>query len=162
MKRFSQLGLMVAVAAVSAMAMAQTAGTTAKSAAEAKTVIEARQKLFEDMKKTMEPIGDMLKRKREIDAAVIATNAAHLKELAGKIPAQFAVDTRQFKDTKTDALDGIWASQADFKAKSDVLANAAQNAITVSAGGDKGATMKALADIGKSCGGCHDSYKTKT
>lgn len=162
MKRMNQMGLMVAVAAVSAMALAQNAGTPAKSAAEAKTVIETRQKLFEDMKKTMEPIGAMLKRQRDIDAAVIATNAAHLKELAGKIPAQFAVDTRQFKDTKTDALDGIWASQADFKAKADVLANAAQNAITVSASGDKGATMKALADIGKSCGGCHDSYKTKT
>jgi cytochrome c556 len=153
---------MVAVTAVSAIALAQTAVTPAKSAAEATTAIESRQKLFEDMKKTMEPIGDMLKRKRDIDAAVIATNAAHLKELAGKIPAQFAVDTRQFKDTKTNALDGIWASQADFKAKSDVLATAAQNAITVSAGGDKGATMKALADIGKSCGGCHDSFKTKS
>ncbi len=162
MKLMNKLGLVVAVAAVSAMAMAQNAGAPAQSAAEAKTVIETRQKLFEDMKKTMEPIGAMLKRQREIDAAVIATNAAHLKELAGRIPAQFAVDTRQFKDTKTDALDGIWSSQADFKAKADVLANAAQNAITVSAGGDKGATMKALADIGKSCGGCHDSYKTKS
>jgi cytochrome c556 len=156
------MGLMVAVAAASAMAMAQNAGTPAKSAAEAKTVIEARQKLFEDMKKTMEPIGAMLKRQRDIDPAIIATNAAHIKELAGKIPAQFVVDTRQFKDTKTNALDGIWSSQADFKAKADVLVNAAQNAITVSAAGDKGATMKALADIGKSCGGCHDNYKTKT
>ncbi|MEO6186605.1 MAG: cytochrome c, partial [Steroidobacteraceae bacterium] len=138
MKFMNKLGLAVAVAAVSAIGIAQNAGTPAKSAAEAKAVIESRQKLFEDMKKTMEPIGAMLKRQREIDPAVIATNAAHLKELAGKIPGQFAVDTRQFKDTKTDALDGIWASQADFKAKADVLANAAQNAITVSAGGDKG------------------------
>jgi cytochrome c556 len=161
MKRMKQIGLVVAVAAVSAMAMAQNA-TPAKSAAEAKTAIEARQKLFDDMKKTMEPLGAMLKRQRDIDATVIATNAAHLKELAGKIPDHFALDTRQFKDTKTDALDGIWASQADFKAKADVLATAAQNAITVSATGDKGATMKALADIGKSCGGCHDNFKTKT
>ena len=38
-------------------------------------------------------------------------------------------------------------------------------AVTAAAGvaksGDKAATKKAIADIGKTCGACHDSYKAK-
>lgn len=159
MMRLDRMGLMFVVAALSAMAVAQTAGTPAKSAAEAKAAIESRQNLFKEMKKVYEPMTDMLKRKREFDAGVIATNAVLIQEQAKKIPAQFAMDTRQFKDTKTLALDGIWASQADYKAKADALVTAAVNLAAVAKTGDKAATMKAVGDVGKSCGACHDDYK---
>ena len=85
MKRTFRLGLAVATAAVSVIALAQTA-TPAKSAAEAKTVIEARQKVFEDMKKAYEPMTDMLKRKREFDAALVATNAAQIQVAGAEDP----------------------------------------------------------------------------
>jgi len=159
MKRLNRMGLVVAVTAISAVAMAQTAVTPAKSAAEAKTAIEARQSLFKDVKKAFDPMTAMLKRQREFDAALIATNAEQIQALAQKMPAAFAVDTRQFKDTKHEAQDGIWTSQADFKLKADALAKAAENLAAVAKGGDKAATTKAIADTGKSCGACHDSYK---
>lgn len=158
MKRSYRLGLAVATAAVSVIALAQTA-TPAKSAAEAKTVIEARRKVFEDMKKAYEPMTDMLKRKREFDAALVATNAAQIQVLAQKIPAAHAVDTRQFKDIETVARDNIWTSLADFKSKSDVLVTAAGNVTAVAKTGDKATTMKAIPEIGKACGSCHDNYK---
>jgi cytochrome c556 len=161
MMRLSRIGLVVVVAAVSALAVAQNAGNQAKSAAEAKAAIEARQNLFKEMKKTYEPMTAMLKRQREFDAGVVATNAASLQEQARKIPALHALDTRQFKDTKTLALDGIWASQADFKAKSDATVTASGNLAAVAKTGDKGATLKAIGDVGKSCGACHDNYKGK-
>ncbi len=162
MKKINQLSGMVMVAAVSALAVAQNAGTAAKSAAEAKAAIDTRQTLFKDIKKSFDPMTAMLKRQRPFDAAVVATNAIGIQELAQKMPAQFAVDTRAFKDIETDSLDGIWTNQADFKAKADVLAKAAANAAAVAGGGDQGATLKAVAEIGKSCGGCHDSYRTKS
>jgi cytochrome c556 len=155
------MGLVVAAAAVSALALAQNAGNQPKSAAEAKAAIESRQNLFKDIKKAYEPMTAMLKQKLEFDAGVVATNAARIQELAQKIPAQHALDTRQFKDTKTDALDGIWASQADFKAKSDALVTASANAAAVAKTDNKGATLKAIADMGKTCGACHDNYKGK-
>jgi len=162
MKRLNGMFVMVAVAAVSALAVAQTP-TAAKSAAEAKTVIEARQKLFEDMKNAYEPMTDMLKRKRDFDAALIATNAVIIQDLGKKIPAHFTTDTRAFKDVKTVARDNIWLSQADFKTKADALVTAAGTLATVAKGGDKGATMKAVGDVGKNgCGACHDNYKDKT
>jgi cytochrome c556 len=158
MKRTVRFGLAAATAAISVIALAQTA-TPAKSAAEAKTVIEARQKVFEDMKKAYEPMTDMLKRKREFDAALVATNSAQIQALAQKIPAHLAVDTHTFKDIKTVARDNIWTNLPDIKAKSDALVTAAGNVAKVAAGGDKATTMKAIPEIGKSCGSCHDDYK---
>jgi cytochrome c556 len=133
--------------------------TTARNAAEAKVAIEARQAHFEDIKKSFEPLGAMLKRQLELDAELVVTNATRLLAQANAIPVKFAVDTRQFKDTRTDARDAVWASAADFKTKADALASAAAAAATVARTGNKGETLKALADIGRTCGACHDSFK---
>ena len=148
------------LAAVSAVALAQGAGV-AKSAAEAQAAIEARQQVFNNIKKLNEPLQDMLKNKREIDAGLIATNAAELQKLAAKIPPAFQLDTRQFKDIKNRAQDGIWSSQADFSSKAEAFGKAAGNVGAVAATGDKGAIRKAIADMGKSCGACHDNYQVK-
>ncbi len=164
MKYGNRVGVIAAAAVVSAVAVAQTA-TPAKSAADAKVAIEARQEHFKTIKKTFEPLGAMLKPLsnggKELDTAVVATNATRLQELAQAIPAKFTVDTRQFKDIKTDARDAIWASAADFKAKADAMASAAVNAASVARSGDVGATKKAIADMGKTCGACHDNFKAK-
>ncbi len=160
MKFRNRVGVIAAAAVISAVAVAQTA-TPAKSAADAKTAIEARQAHFETIKKTWEPVTAMLKNQKPFDAAVVATNAARLQELVGAIPTKFNVDTRQFKDTKTAARDAIWASVADFKAKADASASAAGVLVTVAKGGDAATTKKAIADLGKTCGACHDSFKAK-
>ena len=161
MNRHIRIGLGIAATAASALALAQTAIRPAASAAEAKAVIEARQNLFKEIKRVYEPMTDMLKNKREFDAALIATNATSLQEMAGKIPGAYVVDTRTFKDIKTEARENIWASQADFKAKSDAFAQAAQHLASVARGGEKGPTMRAIAATGKTCGGCHDNYKVE-
>jgi cytochrome c556 len=163
MKRVQKLGRMavaVSAVAISALALAQ-AGGVAKNEAEAKAAIEARQQVFKDIKKANEPLQDMLKNKREIDAAVIKANTAELQKLATKIPPAFAVDTRAFKETKTRAQDGIWSSQADFAAKADAFGKAVANLTAVADSGDKVAIKKAVADMGKSCGACHDNYQVK-
>ena len=160
MQKLGGMALALSAAAVSALALAQ-AGGVAKTEAEAKTAIEARQQIFKDIKKSNEPLQDMLKNKRETDPAVIKASAGELQKLAPKIPPAFALDTRAFKDIKTRAQDGIWSSQADFAAKADAFAKAAANVAAVADSGDKGAIKKAIADMGKSCGACHDNYQVK-
>ncbi|HXS29808.1 MAG TPA: cytochrome c [Steroidobacteraceae bacterium] len=160
LQNMSRVAVAVSAVAISALALAQTGGV-AKTEAEAKTAIEARQQVFKDIKKANEPLQDMLKNKREIDAAVIKANAGELQKLAPKIPPAFALDTRAFKDIKTRAQDGIWSSQADFAAKADAFAKAAANVAAMADSGDKGAIKKAIADMGKSCGACHDNYQVK-
>ncbi|MEO8307524.1 MAG: cytochrome c [Pseudomonadota bacterium] len=161
MKHLNLIAWTVATAAASALAVAQTAVTPAKSAADAKAAIEARQNVFKDIKKAYEPLTDMLKRKREFDAALVATNAVTLQGLVQQIPAHFTVDTHTFTDTKTLARENIWTSQADFKAKADAASTALGNLATVAKTGDQGATSKAIGDVGKSCGACHDNFKDK-
>jgi cytochrome c556 len=161
MNKAFRVGSIIAVTAISVVAVAQNAVTPAKDAAEATKVIEARQKIFEDMKKAQEPIAAIMKRQRELDPAVVATSAKRIQELGGKIPAAFAVDTRKFPDIKTQARENIWAGPADFKAKADALVTAAGELATVAAGGDKAATMKAMIAMSKTCGSCHDNYKVE-
>lgn len=161
MNRLNRTGLITALAAVSAIAAVQ-AATVAGSQADATKAIEARQSLFKQIKELNDPIGKMLRRQAPMDPAVVATNAAKMQELARQIPAHFTVDTRKFTGTKSDALEGIWNSEADFKAKADALVAATGDAVTAGKSGDAAATQKALISIGKSCGGCHDAYKAST
>lgn len=162
MKRIHCRVALTGLAALSSLAIAQTAMGPAKTAAEATAAIDARKQMFKDLKQTFEPLTAMLKHQRELDAELMAKNAALIEQHARKIPAAFNVDTRQFKDIKTDALEGIWSNQADFKSKAEALARAAANAATVAQSGDKGGMLKSVAEIGKTCGGCHDSYKAKS
>jgi cytochrome c556 len=164
MKYRVSMGLIVATAVMS-VALAQTA-TTAKTAAEAKAAIQARQAHLESIKKAWEPFAAMLKAPsnggKELDTAAVAAGMPKLVELANAIPGKFAVDTRAFKDTRTDARDAIWASAADFKAKADAMAAAMTAAGAVARTGDKAETKKAIISAGRTCGGCHDSFKAKT
>lgn len=160
MKFRTRVGVIAAAAVISAVAVAQTAAP-AKSADEAKAAVEARKQHFETMKKTFEPLTAMLKNQRPLDAAVVATNAAKLQELAKAIPSKYDVDTRQFKDLKTDARDAVWASAADFKAKADATANAAAGLAAAGKSGDPASIKKGIADTGKTCGACHDNFKAK-
>ena len=160
MSRLHRIGLVTALATLSVVAGVQ-AATVAGSEAEAKQAITARQEVFKEIKKLNDPMGKMLRRQAPIDPALVATNAAKIQELAGKIPEHFTVDTRKFKDIKTAAMDGIWNSEADFKSKADGLVQAAGAAVEAGKSGDAGATQKSLIGIGKACGACHDSYKAK-
>jgi len=159
MNRLNRIGLFTALAALCVVAGVQ-AATVAASEADAAKAIKARQALLEQTKDLNEPLGKMLKRQIPVDAALVATNAAKIQELAGKLPEAFAVDTRGFKGTKTAALDGIWNSQADFKTRADGLANASSEAVAAAKSGNVGTAQ--LAGIGKACGNCHDSYRAKT
>src|SRR5690349_7664969 len=112
MNRLTRIGVAAVLAAVSAVVAAQ-AVTKAASQADADKAIKARQAIFNEINELNKPMGPMM-RSAPVDTAVVATNAAKIAELAGKIPAAYLVDTRGFTATKTRALDGIWNSQADF------------------------------------------------
>lgn len=153
-------------ATVSAAALVLAAGAVlaapAKNEADAKTAVEARSQHFKDMGKAMEPIGNMLRKKQPYDAAVAEKNSAQLVDLSKKIVALYETDTRQFPQVKTEALDGIWTNQVDFKAKADELTKAATALNEASkGGGDAAAFTKNAAAVGKACGTCHDSYRVK-
>jgi len=148
--------------AASLVASAAVWAAPAKDEAEAKQAIEARSAHFKDMGKAMEPIGNMLRRKAPYDAAVVEKQSAQIAELAKKIPALYETDTRQFPNIKTEAVEGIWASKADFDSKATGLEKAAMELNAKSKGGGSADTFtKDAAAVGKACSSCHDSYRVK-
>jgi cytochrome c556 len=159
MNRLTRIGVAAALTAASALAFPQAGPPNPE--AQAKSAIETRQGVFKLIANQNGPIGAMQRNQREFDAALVTKNAARIQVLAEMIPELYTADTRQFKTIKTAALDGIWNSQADFKAKADGLVAAAGALVTASKTGDKAATMKAAADVGKACGACHDNFRAK-
>jgi cytochrome c556 len=156
MNRLTRFGIAATLAAISVVAFSQGAPPNPDD-----TAIKTRQGAFKLISNQSGAIGAMFRGNGAFDAAVAARNAERIKVLAGMLPELFARDTRQFKDTPTRALDGIWNSQADFKAKADGLAAAADAVVAAAKTGDKDATSKANTEMGKACGACHDNFRAK-
>jgi cytochrome c556 len=156
MNRLIRFGVAATLAAISVAAFPQGAPPNPD-----KTAIETRQAVFKLIANQNGPIGAMFRPGGTFDAAVAARNAERVKVLAGMIPELFARDTRAFKDAPTRSLEGIWTSQADFKAKADALVAAADAVAVAAKSGDKDATQKANGEIGKACGACHDAFRAK-
>lgn len=158
MTRLTRFGVAAVLAMASAAAFSQGAPNPA---AQAKSAVETRQGLFKLIAQQNGPIGGMLRNQVPFDAALVARNANRIQVLSEMIPELFARDTREFKDIKTGALDGIWNSQADFKTKADALTQAAAALNAAAKSGDQAATLKAAGEVGKACGSCHDSFRAK-
>lgn len=157
MTRLIRIGVAATIAAISVTAFSQGAGPPNPN----KTAIEARQAVFKLINAQNGPMGQMLRGQGALDAALVTRSAERIKMLAGMIPEVFTVDTRQYKDTPTRALDSIWTSQADFKTKADALVTAADALIAAAKTGDKAAVSTASQNMGRACGGCHDAYRAK-
>ena len=160
MKRSMHFGL---AAALSLAAFSAVAGEAPAPSADdkAKAAIETRQGLFKIMGFYMGPVGGMLRNQVPFNAEQAQKSAERLASLGASITDLHAADTRAYKGTKSGALDGIWNSQADFKAKADDLVKAANELASAAKGGDKAATLKAAGAVGKACGSCHDAYRQK-
>jgi cytochrome c556 len=157
MNKLISFGIAAALAVGAAHAAAPAGPPSPEDAA--KSQIETRQGLFKVVVATWGPVGGMMRNSVPFDAAQVSKAAARLAVLAPIAPELFVADTRKFTQFKSAALDGIWNSQADFKAKADDLAKAATELGAVAAKGDKVETLKAAAAVGKACGSCHDSYR---
>ncbi len=94
---------------------------------EAQKAVETRQSVFKVINYNSEMFFQMMKNKAPFDAGIVQKAAGRIEVLSPMIPEMFAADTRKAGSAvKTKARDGIWTNAADFKAKSDELAKAAQ------------------------------------
>jgi cytochrome c556 len=124
--------------------------------------IEARQAAFKLISFNWEPIALMLRNQAKFDAALVQKNTARIEALGPMIPDLFVNDTRgKAAGVKTRAREGIWTSAADFKAKNDDFVKAMANLSSVAKSGDEKAFRTAAAAAGKTCGGCHDTFRDK-
>lgn len=155
MNRLIRIGVAVALATASTLAISQ--GAPNPEAA-AKSAIEARQAVFKLIGNQSGPVAG-LPRAATPDLAVVAKNAARLQTLADMIPELFAANPAVPAGVKTRALPAIWTGAADFKAKADALAKASGAVADAAKKGDAAAAKTAAADVSKACQSCHETYR---
>jgi cytochrome c556 len=148
----------VSVIVSSAIAQEDAAPTAQQ---QAESAVKVRQGLLELINWSFRGhLGGMMRHKEPFNAAAFQQAGERIKALAALIPEVFRADTRKFSVT-TKADESIWTRQPDFASKADDLAKAAAALEQAARGGDKDTTLKAAGVLGKTCGGCHDSYKDK-
>lgn len=152
--------IVMGLIAASVIASFSVAAEPAKSAKQAKNVVEFRQALLQLVRSNVGVLGGMAKGVVPMDADTMALKGMRLEQLSLMMEDYFKMDTSGF-DVGTDALDKIWENQSDFKIKIDALTVASKNLQTAAKSGDESQFKPAIGAIFKSCKGCHDDYKAE-
>jgi cytochrome c556 len=162
MKRFVGRGpaalFGLAVVGVLGIAGAMAADSAPTPEDQAKAAVDIRESIFKLQGWNMDPMAAMLRRRIPFDAKIIERNADRLVALSQMIPDAFKPDTRKF-NVETEALPLIWDNMDDFTKKAGDLTAAAKALAMTAASGDQGMTIRAVADVGKACGACHDKFR---
>jgi cytochrome c556 len=103
------------------------------------------------------PIAGMASGKTPYNGETVARNAPIL-EVLSKLPWDGFVEST--KGEKSRALPAVWTDNAKFKTAADKMQTAVAQLVKVSKG-DEATVKAALADVGKSCGACHDDFREK-
>jgi cytochrome c556 len=127
---------------------------------------EAALELMHERHEGMEDIGDAFKIvSRELkndnpDIAKVREGAGTIARLAPQASSWFPPDTGP-EVGKTRAKSEIWQKPADFAAKSKEFDQRAQAFNAALRGTDLAAIRAAHGELGKSCKGCHDDYRSE-
>lgn len=124
-------------------------------------IVDERQQLFKDIAELNKPIGLMLRNQLAFDKDLVVTNATKIAELSSQIPDKFKVDTRGTTGIKSGANPSVWNAPDDFKSKTDALTTAATELAAAAQTNDRGAFTRAAGNMGKTCGSCHDTHRSK-
>jgi len=133
--------------------------STTTLAASPEEAIKFRQSIFTAQQWNMQIMSRMVKGDVAYDKAEFSKRAQNLAELSSMFYEGFLIKDSDIGDTK--AKPEIWTSMDKFKAGSDKLASEAAKLVSVSQGSDFKAIKAQFGDTQKSCGACHDNYRSK-
>ncbi|KJE34936.1 cytochrome C [Thalassospira sp. HJ] len=154
MKKLLTAGLlgsiMVVGAAFPMMAQADEASDNA--------LVENRKMLMDGIGGAMGTLGCYMKGQCELPDPVLANLAKGIAFAAGSGPAAFEPQTPD-ASVKTTAAGDVWTNWDKFAAGFPEMQQAAL--ALADAVGDKGAMGAAMGNLGKTCKGCHDEFRTK-
>lgn len=135
--------------------------TGSVSAADLDKAVEIRQSYMQMIAFNMGVIGNMAKGKTDYDAQ-IAHNAAQNLALLSKLNYQtmWPEGSSNADLANTRSKMEIWTDAAGFAEKNTNFVNSTENLVNLA---DKGLgnLRSAVKEIGGSCGGCHQGFRTK-
>lgn len=133
-------------------------GAAAFAQAKPDVLVKQRQSAMTLIGKYWGPLGGMATGKVPYNAQVVTRNAGYLEVLSVMPWDGF---TEATKDEKSRALPAVFSDSAKFKESADAMQKAVAGLAKISKGGDEGAVKNALAEVGKTCSGCHDNFRAK-
>jgi cytochrome c556 len=145
------------VAAVVAVALGVAAGA-ALAQAKPEQIVKQRQAVMTLQGKYFGPMAAMAQGKVPFNLQVVQRNAAYLDNLSRMAWDGFDPAT---KDVKSATLPAVYEQGDKFKEAAGRLENEAHKLYEVSRGGDEAAIKAQIGAVGKSCGGCHESFRQK-
>ena len=140
--------------------VAMALGTSASALAQAKpeVLVKQRQAAMTLQGKYFGPLAGMAQGKVPYNADVVKRNAGYLNAL-DKMPWDgFSPET---KGEKSAALPAVWNEPDKFKQAADRLNSEVSKLVEVSQSGDEASVKAQIGAVGKSCGGCHETFREK-
>ncbi|MDP1603761.1 MAG: cytochrome c [Legionella sp.] len=119
--------------------------------------IAARKALMKESGQAAGAAAKMVKGEAPFDLATAKKSMATFQDVAAKMPALFPETSKS--GGETTAAPKIWETNADFKAKFVKFgadAKAAEASVK-----DLDSLKAAMGEMGKNCGGCHETYRVK-
>jgi cytochrome c556 len=145
------------LAAIVALALGVSAGAVFAQQ-KPEVLVKQRQAVMTLQGKYFGPMAGMAQGKIPFNADVVKRNSAFLDNLSRMAWDGFDPST---KDVKSAALPAIYEQQAKFKEAYTRLENEAHKLWEVAQRGDESAIKAQIGAVGKSCGGCHESFREK-
>jgi len=125
--------------------------------------------IVKERQETMKQLGGHMKAINEFvesgagNAEDVASRAASIREIAGKIPTLFPQGTSLNDGVgKTGAKPEIWSDWTGFQAAATKMGEEAGKLAEIAAAGDHDAIGAQFGSLGKNgCGGCHQTFRQK-
>lgn len=143
-----------------AASVAVSLGVALDAAAQVKpeTLVKQRQAAMTLIAKYFGPLGGMAQGRVPYNQQVVQRNAGYLDALKDMPWDGFHEST---KGVKSAALPALWEKPGEVKQAVERFQAEVGKLAQVSKSGDEAAVKNQIAAVGKSCGGCHDSFREK-
>jgi cytochrome c556 len=146
-----------AMAAVAALALGIAAGA-AVAQVKPEVMVKQRQAVMTLQGKYFGPMAAMAQGKAPYNVEVVRRNSAYLDNLSRMAWDGFDPNT---KDVKSATLPAAYEQSQKFREAASRLENEAHKLYQISQSGDEAAVKAQVGAVGKSCGGCHESFRQK-
>jgi cytochrome c556 len=145
-------------AAVTAIAALLAVGVVAEAQNAPSEVIKQRQDMMKANGASAKALAEMMKGEKPYDQATAHKAAVTINDSSKKISSMFPPGSGAEAGVKTAALPAIWQNKADFDEKAKKLEEESAKLV---AANDEAAVKAQFGNVGKACGGCHETYRAK-
>lgn len=133
--------------------------SAATFAAKPEDAIKYRQGVMAAQGWNMNAMGAMVKGDKPYDKAEFAKRAENLAALNKMAYEGFTVDGSDKGETKAKAE--IWSMMEKFKDGTEKVSAESEKLVKAAQGGDFNAIKAQFGEVGKTCKGCHDNFRSK-